>query len=222
MAKKIVAVFGGTGYTGRFVVRELLRREIRPVAIARHPAAFAAAGFADSEVECRQATVDDPVALDQALYEAQAVINCAGPFVDTADATVSAALRAGIHYVDVAAEQISVARTLEQFDKPAHTAGVVVVPSMAYFGGLSDLMATAVLEDWDRVDSIEVMNGFDSWHPTLGTRNTIARKSVGNLMVTGGRLTEVPSPPAQKRWSFAEPIGDQAVIELPLAETVLN
>ena len=34
-AKPAVAVFGAAGHTGRFVVAELLRREIAPIAIAR-------------------------------------------------------------------------------------------------------------------------------------------------------------------------------------------
>ena len=40
-------------------------------------------------------------------------------------------------------------------------------------------------------------------------------------MVTGGRLAPVPSSPAQKRWNFAEPVGDQAVVELPFSEVLL-
>jgi len=89
---------------------------------------------------------------------------------------VSAALRAGIHYVDVAAEQVSAGQMLEKFDEPARKAGVAVIPSMAFFGGYTDLMTTAALGDWDAVDSIDVMIGFDSWHPTQGTRNTVARE----------------------------------------------
>ena len=219
--KPVVAVFGGTGHTGRFVIAELLRRGMTPIAVARSAEALAAANFSKSEVICRQATVDDAASLDQAFHGAQAVINCAGPFVDTADAVASAALRAGMHYVDVAAEQVSASQTLEKFDEPARQAGVAVIPAMAYFGGLTDLMTTAALGEWDAVDAVDVMIGFDRWHPTLGTRNTIARKSVGNLMVTGGRLAEVPTPPAQKRWHFAEPVADQAVVELPFAEVVL-
>jgi short subunit dehydrogenase-like uncharacterized protein len=219
--RPIVAVFGATGYTGRFVLKELLRRGIRPIAIARVPAALAVADFPESEIERRRASLDDPASLNQALHGSGAVINCAGPFVDTADAVASAALRAGAHYVDVAAEQVSVTRTLETFDEPARKAGVAVVPSMAYFGGLADLLVTAALGDWEAVESIDVMIGFDSWHPTQGTRNTIARKSVGNLTITGGRLAEGPSLPVEKRWTFAEPVGDQAVIQLPFAEVVL-
>src|SRR5882762_8662306 len=186
--KPVVAVFGATGHTGRFVIAELLRRETTPIAIARDSKVLSEANFPHNVVR-RQATVDDAALLDQALHGAQAVINCAGPFVDTADAIASAAVRAGIHYVDVCAEQISASKTLEKFDEPARKAGVTVISAVAFYGGLADLMVTALLGDWDAVDSIEVVMGIDSWHPTPGTRNTIARNAVGNLMITGGRLT---------------------------------
>ncbi len=206
----VVAVFGATGHTGRFVIAELLRRGMMPIAIARDAKALSAANFPEYEV-CRcQATIDDAASLDRALHGAQAVINCAGPFVDTADAIASAALRAGIHYVDVAAEQVITAKTLEKFDEPARKAGVAVVPAMAFYGGFADLMVTSVLDDWVTVDSIEILMGIDSWHPTQGTRNTIARNVVGNLMITGGRLTPVSSSPTPKRWNIPGPLGDQA------------
>jgi len=72
------------------------------------------------------------------------------------------------------------AKTLEKFDEPARKAGVAVVPAMAFYGGFADLMVTSVLDDWVTVDSIEILMGIDSWHPTQGTRNTIARNVVGN------------------------------------------
>lgn len=166
-----VAVFGATGHTGRFVVAELLRREMRPIAVARNPEALAAADFPE-RVDRRPATIDDSDSLDRALHSAQTVINCAGPFVDTAEAVAAAAMRAKIHYLDVCAEQLAASGTLEKFDEPARKAGVVVVPSVAFYGGLPDLMATAALGQWDSADSIEIMIGLDSWHPTAGTRIT--------------------------------------------------
>src|SRR2546427_706668 len=126
-----------------------------------------------------------------------------------------------MHYVDIAAEQVSTSQLFEQFDAPARQAGIVVLPAMAFFGGLADLMVTALMQDWDAADSVETLIGFDSWHPTQGTRNTIERKSVGNLVFTGGRLTPAPSSPAQKTWHFAEPVGDQVVLEMPFSETLL-
>jgi Saccharopine dehydrogenase NADP binding domain len=218
--KPVVAVFGATGYTGRFVITELLRREMTPIAIARNAAALEAANFGNKVIR-RQVTVDDAELLDRALQGAQAVINTAGPFIDTADPVASAALRAKIHYVDVAAEQMPTGKLFEKFDEPARKAGIVVLPAMAFFGGLADLIVTTLMKDWDAADLVETFIGFDSWHPTRGTRNTIERKSVGNLVFTGGRLTPAPSSPAQKNWNFPEPVGDQVVLEMPFSETTL-
>ena len=219
--KPEVAVFGATGHTGRFVIAELLRRGMAPIAITRDADALSAANFSGNGVDRRQATIDDPGALDWALRGAQAIINCAGPFADTADALASAAIRARIHYVDVAAEQVITAKTLQKFDEPARRAGVAVVPAMAFYGGFADLMVTSLLGHWNTVDSIEILMGIDSWHPTPGTRNTIARNIVGNLMITGGRLSAVPSSPPPKQWNIPGPLGNQAVVEVPFSEAIL-
>ena len=58
------------------------------------------------------ASVDDPASLDRAISGAAAVINCAGPFMDTAAPLIEAAIRGRIHYLDVTAEQPAVARRL--------------------------------------------------------------------------------------------------------------
>jgi hypothetical protein len=126
LSKSAVAVVGATGYTGRFVVADLLRRGITPIAIARNAAALEAADF-DQKVIRRQATVDDTGSLDRSLEGADVVLNTAGPFADTAVAVASAALWAKIHSIDVAAEQGAPTKLFEKFDEPARKAGVVVL-----------------------------------------------------------------------------------------------
>lgn len=101
---RAVAVYGATGHTGRFVVSELVRRDMAPIAVARDGAKLAAEGYADRGIAVHTASIDDPDSLDRAFQDAAAVINCAGPFVETADDVASAALRAEIHYLDLTAE----------------------------------------------------------------------------------------------------------------------
>lgn len=216
-----VAVFGATGYTGRFVVTELLRRGLTPVAVARDPVALRDTDFGGAEVVRRHATVDDPASLDHAFTGAGVVINCAGPFIDTAHPVASAALRANSHYLDVCAEQPTTANTLRIFHKAARLADVAVVPSVAFYGGFADLMATAALGGVDTADSIDVMIGLDSWNPTRGTRVTIDRKALGNLAITAGEPRPVDSPPARRTWDFGVPLHVHDVIELPFTETIL-
>src|ERR1700686_1337953 len=98
---RTVAVFGAAGHTGRFVVAELLRRGFVPVAIGRDSGKLAASGFQDRGVAVRTASIDDPASLDRSFAGVAAVVNCAGPFLETADAVVAASLRARIHYLDV-------------------------------------------------------------------------------------------------------------------------
>lgn len=216
-----VAVFGAAGHTGRFVVLELLRRGIVPITIARDIATLTAATFPENKIAGRQASVDDAESLDRALDGAQVVINCAGPFLETADAVAAAALRAGIHYLDVTAEQASARATLDKYDLAAREAGIVIVPAMGFYGGFADLLVTAALGDWDFSDSIEIMIGLDSWHPTRGTRITGERNTARRMVVARGQLPPVPLPPVEKQWNFGDPLNSQVVVEVPLSEIIL-
>ena len=218
---RAVAVFGAAGHTGRFVIAELERRGLRPIAVARDASRLKALGLADRDVECRQASADDPTSLDRALASAAAVVNCAGPFLDTANAVASAALRAKIHYLDVTAEQASAQATFDAFDGPARQAGVVVMPAMGFFGGFADLLVAAAMGDWRRADDIRIRIALDSWLPTQGTRTTGARNTAPRLVVAGGRLEPLPQPAPVTAWDFAEPFGRQSLVELPFSEVIL-
>ncbi|BCH22007.1 saccharopine dehydrogenase family protein [Mesorhizobium sp. L-8-3] len=216
-----VAVFGAAGHTGRFVVAELLRRGITPIAVARSVAKLAEFGFEERGIEVRGASAEDPDSLDRAFRGAAAVINCAGPFLDTADAVASAAIRMGIHYLDVTAEQPSARATFETFDKAARNAGVLVIPAMGFYGGFADLLVTTAMGDWDFADEIMVGIALDRWHPTQGTRVTGEKNTARRMIVANGQLSPVPLPAAEMDWDFPEPFARQAVVELPFSEIVV-
>jgi short subunit dehydrogenase-like uncharacterized protein len=131
MTKHGIVVFGAAGHTGRFVVAELARRGWAPVLVGRDVAKLRALHDAYPASQVRAATVDDPAALDDVLRGAGAIINCAGPFLDTAPPIIEAALRARVHYLDVTAEQSAALAAFERFAADAMAAGVAVVPAMA-------------------------------------------------------------------------------------------
>ena len=215
-----VAVFGAAGHTGRFVIGELLRRGLEPVAVGRRAEALKAA-FPGGRVETRTARVEDAGTLDLAFQGAAVVINCAGPFLDTAKAVASAALRAGAHYIDVSAEQPSVQAVFDRFDGPARTAGLVVLPAMGFYGGLADLLATAAMGDWAEADEIQIGIGLDRWWPTEGTRITGARNTAPRKVIAGGQLAPLANPAPRTTWTFAQPFGSQAMIGVPFSEVVV-
>ena len=216
---RAVAVFGALGHTGRFVVAALQRHGFAPIAIGRDGAALAASGLETRGVPVRTARVDDPASLDHALAGAAAFINCAGPFLDTAEAVTSAALRARIHYLDVTAEQTSAQTTYVRCHGAARDAGVIVMPAMGFYGGLADLLATAAAADWDHADAIHIGIALDSWQPTRGTRITGQRNTAPRQVISDGKLS--PLVGSQTSWDFAGPFGRQEVTELPFSEVPL-
>lgn len=208
-----VAVYGAGGHTGKFVVAELRSRSIPVVAVGRDPAKL------PSGVPGRVAALDDPAALHHAFAGCAVVINCAGPFLDSADPIVNAALRVGCSYVDVTAEQASAKATLEKFDGPARDAGIAVIPAAGFYGGLADLLATALVRD-DVVEEITTAVAIDRWWPTEGTRKTGERNRVPRVVVEDGQLVPIGLPAASIDWHFVPPHGAQAVVAMPFSEII--
>lgn len=206
-----VTVFGAYGRTGRFVVDELVRRGLTPILSGRDPTRLAQVG-AETGLEVRPASVESARDLDVALDGAQAVIGCAGPFAVTAAPLIEAALRARIPVLDIAAEVEVVAETFTRFAGAA----VAVVPAMAFYGGLGDLLATAAAGDWQELDSLDLAFALDSWIPTEGTRATIAtssrRRAGKRLALANGNLELRDDKAPVGEWDYPPPFGRQAVV----------
>jgi hypothetical protein len=197
MNEQRVAVLGASGHTGRFVVAELQRRGMTPV-------------------PCGRATD-----LDAALRSADAVINCAGPFIATAAPAIEAAIRAGIPYLDVTAEIEVVADTFAAYAGAA----IPIVPAAAFYGGLGDLLATAALGDWPGADEVTIAYALSSWHPTRGTARTSvvsARRRDGRrIAYRDGRLQHLTGDAPHTSWTFPAPVGARPVVaEFTMADSV--
>ncbi|MEV5321185.1 saccharopine dehydrogenase NADP-binding domain-containing protein [Streptomyces sp. NPDC052687] len=220
-----VAVFGAYGHTGRFVVAELRERGFVPVLSGRDAGKLRALAASRPGLDVRPASVDDPDSLDRALAGTAAVINCAGPFATTAAPVIEAALRAGVPYVDVAAEIEANVDTFAHFADRARAAGAVIVPAMAFYGGLGDLLTTAAMDDWTAADEAHIAYGLSGWHPTAGTRaaGAVSRRRRGDRRVryrNGGleyHRDDLPTVP----WSFPDPMGRRDVVgEFTMADVV--
>ena len=201
--RKPVAVYGAAGHTGRFVVAELRRRG--------HPAIL---------VSRADARCDDPDALDRAFEGAAAIINCAGPFVDTAPAVVESALRCAIHYLDITAEQRTALQTFETYRDLGRRRNVAILPAMAFYGGLADLLATRLTYGARDVEEISIAVALDRWNPTDGTRKTGERNTARRWIVADGGLAPLPDSSPAMDWDFPMPFGRQPVVDVPLSEIV--
>jgi hypothetical protein len=159
--------------------------------------------------------------LDLAFRGADAVINCAGPFANTAAPTIEAAIRAGIPYLDVTAELEVVTDTFATYAD----AGIPIVPAVAFYGGLGDLLATAAIGDWPSADHLTIAYALSSWHPTPGTRATgrvsAQRRDGRRIAYFDHRLQYRAGDAPRTEWTFPAPIGTRSVVgEFTMADSV--
>lgn len=117
--------------------------------------------------------------------------------------------------------------TFAHFTDRARAVDVAVVPAMAFYGGLGDLLVTTAMGDWTAADEAHVAYGLSSWHPTAGTlaSGVVSRERRDGRRVryTGGRLeyyvdgSDLPT----LDWDFPAPLGRRTVLgEFSMADLV--
>ncbi len=137
-------LYGATGYTGELIAREAVKRGERPILAGRNAEAVGRLG---SELNCpvRIAALDDPVALAKMLSEVGVLLNCAGPFAQTAPALIDACIAAKVHYLDVTGE-LDVIELAARRGEAAAAAGVTLMPAVGFDVVPSDCLAAMLKE----------------------------------------------------------------------------
>jgi short subunit dehydrogenase-like uncharacterized protein len=128
-----VVVFGATGVTGRQVAGYLgeraSERGLRWAAAAREAGRLARCmdEVGVSPPETIVADVGDPGSLEAMASRARVVLDLVGPYTLYGRPVIEACIANGAHYVDLAGEIPFVRTIIDEFDRPAATAGVKVV-----------------------------------------------------------------------------------------------
>lgn len=214
-----IAVYGAYGHTGKFIVASLSKQGYNLILSGRDQEKLIKLNKEYPQFKIKAADISDPKTLDEAFSGAKIIINCAGPYLDTAEPIIQSALRVQGHYIDLSAEQKAVLDVFEQFSEQAKLAKTLIIPAAAFYGGLGDLLSTAITQDWDHIDEINIYIGLDSWHPTKGTRLTGDRNHYTRLTLKDNRLQDL-QPGIPINWDFKEPIGIKEVVALPLSEII--
>lgn len=217
-----IVVYGASGYTGSLVAKELLRRGFKVVLSGRSETALhQISAELDGISEVRAVELNDPASLRAVLRGCSAVINCAGPFSETADPLVSAAIAVGVHYLDTSAEQPHARRMFEVHDGPARQAGVTLLPAAAFYNALGDLMAHAVSAEMGALEEVTSAYGVRGWNMTRGSRVTAVNFMRDRIGFSDGRQHRLSTIPKFTRFEFPHPLGRKRVIvDYPLGEPI--
>ena len=132
-------IYASYGYTGDLIARLAVERGLRPILAGRNAAKLYSQAE-ELKLEACNFPLEDRAALEAGLGLVKAVINCAGPFVDTAQPMVDACLRTGTHYLDITGE-FQVFEALAKLDLRAKECGISLLPGVGFDVAPSDCLA---------------------------------------------------------------------------------
>ncbi len=217
-----IAVYGASGYTGRLVVAELVRRGLPHIVAGRSAARLrAVAAQAGTVAPVRTAALEDRDALRHLLGDCAVVVNCAGPFTRHGEAVVRAAVETGTNYLDTTGEQLYMQRLFEHWDAAARAAEVAVIPAMGFDYVPGDLVAHLAARGREPLRELVVAYSVQGFGPTRGTaRSALDGIRTGGLAYDEGSWRPAGTGPLRASFGFPEPIGRRPVIAYPAGEVV--
>lgn len=170
-----VVVYGASGYTGRMVMEHLRELGMPFIAAGRNrqrveESVRMVPGIESARYEI-VAVEHSVAALTKLLTGRKVVCNTVGPFARYNLEVAEACLNTGAHYLDTTAEQHAILQLEKGFAAEFAKARLVMIPSMAYMYGVSEIGARYCLET-PGVDSLR-LHGIGSAVPTVASAQTI-------------------------------------------------
>lgn len=202
-------IYGASGYTGRLIAAEAVRRGMRPTLAGRSETAV---GKLATELGCPHCVF----ALDESaashLAGMNTVLHCAGPFSATARPMIDACLRAGANYLDITGE-IDVIELAASKDADAQRAGIAVIPAVGFDVVPSDCLAATLKEALPSANSLVL-----AFETTGGVSPGTAKTSLENLPRGGrvrreGQIEGVPTAWKSREVDF--PDARRSVVTIP-------
>lgn len=206
MAKLLI--YGAYGYSGELISRRALDQGLHPVLGGRDPARLRPLAEALG-LEYRVFPVAE--AADH-LDEVGLVLNCAGPFVDTAGALMDACIRRGCDYLDITGE-VAVFESAWRRHEAAQAAGSLLCPGVGFTAVPTDCLAARLKKLLPAADHLTLAFDFGTG-PSPGTVRTALRAiHEGGRVRRQGRLVPVPLGNSVRRIPF--PDGERVASTIP-------
>ena len=207
-------LYGSYGFVGSLIAEEAIDRGLDPILAGRDRDKLREQ-VEELEQPGRRFSLDDPTIVAEALEDVDCVLNCAGPFSNTAESLVEGCLETGADYVDITGE-IPVIESIQDRDGAAEDAGVTLLPAAALSTVPTDCLAAHLHERLPEATSLSL--GVDSFRvPSIGTvRTVIEGADDGGTVRRDGRLEDVPTAWQTREVDFGR--GERPAVTMPMGD----
>jgi len=184
-------IYGANGYTGELIAREAAKRGHRPILAGRNPDRVGALAR-ELELEARVFTLSEPFRTAEWLTGVEAVLHCAGPFIQTSGPMVGACLEAGVHYLDITGE-LGVFEWIMSMSVEAAAHGVTLLPGVGFDVVPTDCLAAKLSERLPSADHLTLAFYSKGGEVSRGTMKTMIEGiGDGGAIRRDGRIIRVP------------------------------
>ncbi len=185
-----ILIYGANGYSGRLVTAQAQKNNLDITLAGRNEEAVNQLAE-QTQLPCLVFDLSSRQNIAKQISGFDIVINCAGPFSQTARSMVSACLDQKVHYLDITGE-INVFKHCHRLDNPAKKAGIILCPGVGFDVVPTDCIAARLNQSIEDANYLAL--GFDSRSSlSRGTRNTmIEGLALGNFVREEHQLRQVP------------------------------
>lgn len=209
-----ILLYGSYGFVGNLVAREARTRGTDLVLAGRDREPLKEQTD-ELGYPGRRFDLTNPSTVSKALEDVECVLNCAGPFSNTAEALVEGCVESGTDYVDITGE-IPIIERIKQWEEKAVDADVTLLPSAGFSSVPMDCLGAHLHERFPEASALTL--GVNSIRPpSIGSVVTaIEGIEDGGAIRRDGDLEYVPAAWKTRKIDFGS--GARPAVTMPLGE----
>lgn len=206
-------IYGANGYTGRLIARRAVSLGMYPLLAGRDRASLERLA---NELDCQMRifSLESASKMAEQLADVDLVLNCAGPFVQTAEHLIEACLQSGTHYLDITGEWNVIEHAASQGEQ-AKRAGIVVIPAVGFDVVPSDCLAKQLANALPDATRLELAFRIHTSGAALspGTANTmLSQLGQGTFARIDGQIQRLDDPWQAVKIPFAS--GERSAVAI--------
>jgi len=211
-------IYGAYGYTGTLIAERAVEEGHAPVLSGRNEQKVERLA-SRLDLTARTVSLTDGFQLRSVLEEVEAVLHCAGPFINTAWPMMEACLDTGTHYLDITGE-VDVFEGLMDRNADAKAEAVMLLPGIGFDIVPTDCLAKTLGEEVPSATELEIAF-LGKGGISQGTLKTaVWQMGMGGLVRRNGEVVEVPPGWATRSVDFGD--HPRTVISIPWGDVVTS
>lgn len=196
-------LYGAYGYTGKLIIEECLKVNLKPVIAGRKEAPLATLAK-QHNLEYRSFGLEDHETIKENFKDIKVVLHAAGPFVHTALPMLEACLSTSTHYLDITGEY-QIFELCASLDERAKQKKIMILPGAGFDVVPSDCLAMHLKKELPTATSLTLaFAGMNSGYSRGTAKTMIENLGSGGLIRKDGRLKKVPNAYKVKKINFGK------------------